>query len=237
MANIVIIPCAGSGSRLGATIPKQYINICGTKTILDYTLESFLAVPLIDKIMVVVSHNDNMIDDILAKYNDNRLIMHKIGGETRAETVLNGLKKLSGDINDDDWVLVHDAARCLITSELIIKLINELQNDSVGGILAIPVYDTVKKVVDKKIQATMPREQIYLAQTPQMFRYSILYRALSNYDLTLLTDEASAVEKTGVNVKIVIGDSSNIKITHIGDLNLAKFLLKNNKIDKSIKLK
>ncbi len=219
----VLIPCAGTGSRFGADVPKQYLEISPNKCILDYTLQSFLAVEEISEIAIITSQNDVLIDSVIARYNDVRLSVHKVGGDTRAKTVVNGLRAMSLAVADD-WILVHDAARCLIKPDLINRLINELRDDAVGGILALPVNDTVKKVVGGVIQATLDRKQIYLAQTPQMFRYSILHSALMECDLDAVTDEASAVESGGFVVRVVCGDSTNIKITHPHDLLLARFL-------------
>ena len=219
----VLIPCAGTGSRFGADVPKQYLEISPNKCILDYTLQSFLAIEEISEIAIITSPNDVMIDSVIAHYNDVRLSVHKVGGDTRAKTVANGLRAMSSAVADD-WILVHDAARCLIKPALIHQLIDELRNDVVGGILALPVNDTVKQVVDGVIQATVDRQQIYLAQTPQMFRYSILYDALITCDLDSVTDEASAVESLGFTVKVVCGDHTNIKITYPHDLSLARFL-------------
>ena len=218
----VLIPCAGNGSRFGADVPKQYMEISPNKCVLDYTLQSFLAVEEISEILIITSSNDILIDSIVALYNDVRLFVHKVGGDTRAKTVANGLRAMSLAVVDD-WILVHDAARCLIKPNLIKHLINELRDDAVGGILALPVNDTVKNVVGGVIQTTLDRQQIYLAQTPQMFRYSVLYNALTNCDLDSITDEASAVESLGFIVRVVCGDPTNIKITHPHDLPLARF--------------
>lgn len=225
---IVLIPCAGYGSRFGMDIPKQYAKILN-KTLLEYTLDVFLSIKQIHQIIIVANPNDSYIK----RYEtlSTRICIQYVGGETRALSVLNGLYKVS--CSPDSWVLVHDAARCCITSNLILNLLKELQNDPVGGILAIPAIDTVKVVENNNIiKKTIPRNHIYLAQTPQMFRYQILFTALKScinncINKYNLTDEASAVETLGLPIKIVMGSCQNIKVTYPEDLQLAEFILSN----------
>lgn len=219
---IVLIPCAGHGSRFGADIPKQYTKILD-KTLLEYTLDVFLSIKQIYQIIIVADPNDSYIK--MYQSLSTRISIQYVGGETRARSVLNGLYKISCD--PDSWVLVHDAARCCITSNLILNLLEELQNDPVGGVLAIPVIDTVKLVESNNIiKKTLPRNQIYLAQTPQMFRYQILLNALKScINKDNITDEASAVEALGLPTKIVMGSCQNIKVTYPEDLELAEFIL------------
>lgn len=219
---VVLIPCAGSGARFGGTLPKQYVKI-GAKTILEHTVDAFLQVEEISEIIIVVNANDNVINDISALKNHVTIL--KVGGKTRANTVLNGLNHLT--LADKDWVLVHDAARCCIEPELIKKQIAELRNDDVGGILAIPVTDTVKVVNSGIISATLDRNTVYLAQTPQMFRYGVLKQALStHYNVPGITDEASSVEKLGLPVRVINGSVSNIKVTYAEDLTTVQNILK-----------
>lgn len=224
MANkfIALIPCAGSSTRFGGDIPKQYVTIAG-KTILEHTLGVFISLEEVSSIVLIAAMNDSYINSY--KNLSDKISIKKVGGKTRAETVLNGLNSL--ECSDDDWVLVHDAARCCIKSKIIKKLIDELGADDVGGILAVGATDTIKKANDGIIIETLKRENIYLAQTPQMFRYGILKKSLNNKLLTEFTDEASAVEQLGYLVKIIQSDSANIKVTYPLDLLFAEVLLSN----------
>ncbi len=215
----VLIPCAGSGSRFNYSIPKQYVEING-KSILEYTLNVFLSIPLIEQIIIVANPYDSYIDSYVNL--SAKIIIHKVGDTTRAGSVLNGLKQLN--CKPDDWILVHDAARCCITPENVNELILQLQNDNVGGILAIAATDTLKLGLDNVIKETIDRSKVYLAQTPQMFRYGVLYKALDATDLDQITDEASAVERLGLPVHLVKGDVTNIKVTYPFDLHIARLL-------------
>lgn len=219
---IVVLPCAGNGSRLKSDFPKQYQRI-GNKTILEHTLEVFLPLEQISKIVIVISPTDKYIDKILSNVNPKISIL-KVGGETRAHTVKNALNTL--ECLDKDWVLVHDVARCCITRQKILDLIKHLEQDEVGGILAIPATDTIKlSATGGEIDQTLERETIYHAQTPQMFRYSILKHALNNADLARVTDEASSIEQLKLPVKLVRGETTNIKVTYPLDLKIAELFL------------
>ncbi|MBP9743186.1 MAG: 2-C-methyl-D-erythritol 4-phosphate cytidylyltransferase [Burkholderiales bacterium] len=217
---IVLISCAGNGSRFGSDIPKQYTKI-GAKTVLLHTLEVFIGMSEINQIIIVVNPNDQYISD----YADisPKITIAKVGGVRRIDSVLNGLKQLK--CLDNDWILVHDAVRCCITPFLVRNLINQLINDPVGGILAVPVTDTVKLGNNGRIINTIERNQVYLAQTPQMFRYGVLLAALTNPGLDHITDDASCVEQLGKIVHLVEGSYQNIKITHPHDIKLAKLFL------------
>lgn len=217
---IVLIPCAGGGSRFGSDVPKQYTEI-GNKTVLEYTINAFLAVPKIEQIIIVASKADRYID-FYTKLSP-KIYIQKVGGETRAESVLNGLQMIECQAND--WILVHDAARCCITVDLIENMIAQLANEPVGGILAIPATDTLKLGNNGIISKTLDRSVIYLAQTPQMFRYEALLKSLTIADLAKVTDEASAVEQLGLDVHLVEGSASNIKLTYSSDVYLAKMFL------------
>lgn len=228
---IVLLPCAGSGSRFGGSISKQYMPING-KTILEHTLSIFISLELIDKIVIVAATDDEYIDTLLAeimhsaKFNSSNIQVEvlKVGGKTRADSVKNGLRYINCDAND--WILVHDVARCCVTREAVLRLIKTLESDLTGGILAIPATDTIKQSVDGLIiDSTLTRSMIYQAQTPQMFRFNILKQALNLEDLSQITDEASGVEAMGISVKLVIGEMSNIKITYPLDIEFAKIIL------------
>ena len=219
----VLLPCAGSGSRFKNDIPKQYTKI-NNKTILEYTIDAFLATPEVSQIVIITAPNDNYIDTILTKY-PSRVIATKVGGDTRVESVRNGLNKLN--CTNSDWVLVHDAARCCILPQTITRMISILNADEVGGILALPATDTVKQGDGTVISKTLDRNTIYMAQTPQMFRYGILRSAINQVDMNNATDDASLVENLGLKVKLVMGDTTNIKVTYKEDIALATTILTN----------
>jgi len=216
----VVMPAAGSSSRFGDSTPKQFLQV-GDKTVIEHALDPFLQHPLIKKIMVVLSM-PCVYWDILPLAKHVKISLAD-GGDQRADSVLNGLIELSADAKDDDWVLVHDAARPCFTTEMLDKLITELSDHPTGGIMALPVRDTLKKVTDHDV-VTMERDQLWQAQTPQMFRYGKLIGALAkNLDVT---DEAQALEKMGEQIKLVRGDLRNFKVTHESDLGLVKQILR-----------
>ncbi|MCC2625834.1 MAG: 2-C-methyl-D-erythritol 4-phosphate cytidylyltransferase [Burkholderiales bacterium] len=224
---IAILPCAGHGSRFGDNVPKQYMLING-KTILEYTVKVFLSMPGIDQVIIVTASDDTYIDSLsFLKHNlpgQAGIQILKVGGSTRTQTVKNAVNILN--CNDGDWLLVHDVARCCIKPETILRQINELENDEVGGILAIKATDTIKQsVIGQQIDKTLNRNIIYQAQTPQMFRSGILKKALNCANLELVTDEASAVEQLGLPVKLVEGERGNIKVTYPVDAVFAKIIL------------
>ncbi|MCE3268977.1 MAG: 2-C-methyl-D-erythritol 4-phosphate cytidylyltransferase [Burkholderiales bacterium] len=227
---IVILPCAGSGSRFGSVIPKQYTLIKG-KTILEHTLNIFLSLDIIDRVIIVTAPDDCHIDSLLTAWqvnftNYNKIQVLKIGGITRAHTVRNAVDWL--ECENNDWILVHDVARCCISKESVLYQISVLLDETVGGILAISAIDTIKQSMNGKIiDKTLKRSTIYQAQTPQMFRAGILKKALNSVDLDLVTDEASAVEHMGLSVKLVAGNINNIKITYPLDIELAKIIFSN----------
>ena len=217
MANYhVIIPAAGKGSRMSQDIPKQFFNLEG-KTILQWVEFIFSKIMSIKSISIAIQPEIKFLDTLGSQFSDNTKIS-KIGGDTRAQTVLNTINKIKNLVSDDDWILVHDAARVGITELLINNFIDDISSHKVGGIMAIPVADTVKKVNDNmEIITTENREKLWLAQTPQMFRYKILKKALEQFDGTP-TDEAEAIESLGLKPKIFKGNILNTKITYKEDL-------------------
>lgn len=218
----VLIPCAGHGSRFGSDLPKQYQPLLN-QTVLDWTLNAFLDCHQISSITVVHTANDPRIVDYARRYPKVSFVAH--GGATRAESVINGLKALA--IAENDWVLVHDAARCCVDVRDVAKLIDKLSLSKVGGILASNATDTIKLVTDDlTIQKTIDRKNVYLAQTPQMFRYNLLLNALEKSDLNIVTDEASALELCGYSVQVVKADYPNLKVTYAHDLIFAANILK-----------
>jgi len=220
----VLIPAAGVGSRMGGATPKQYLPLLG-KAVIEHALQVFLASPRISSITVVLSADDSDWDQLQSA--TNKLIhVRRCGGSTRAETVLNGLHAIAAEVAADDWVLVHDAARPGFNLAMLDKLLDELQHDSVGGLLAIPLADTLKRADNAgRVAKTEPRDGLWQAQTPQMFRYDLLKRALIAAG-GAPTDEAQAVEALGHKPKLVAGELCNLKITYPQDLVLAEAILR-----------
>ncbi|WP_426070600.1 2-C-methyl-D-erythritol 4-phosphate cytidylyltransferase [Janthinobacterium sp. DSP2-3-3] len=222
-----LIPAAGVGARMEAGSPKQYLPIAG-KPMLRHALDAFLASPLIAHTYVVVSAEDGLIDTVVPEQGVTVL---RCGGATRMESILNGLHAVQGSIAAHDQVLVHDAARPGLTPALIAKLITEVGEHPAGGLLALPVVDTVKRAGPGTGAATMsaqtvPREGLWLAQTPQMFSYALLHRALSEApDPQAITDDASAVEALGLAPRLVEGHPRNLKVTLPRDIHTAELYL------------
>ena len=218
-----LIPAAGVGARMEAGSPKQYLAIAG-KPMLRHALDAFLASPLIAHTYVVVSADDGVIDTVVPEQGVTVL---RCGGATRMESILNGLRALHGCIAAHDQVLVHDAARPGLTPALIEKLITEVGEHPAGGLLALPVVDTVKRAGQGSLSAqTVPRDHLWLAQTPQMFSYALLHKALSEApDPQAITDDASAVEALGLAPKLVEGHPRNLKVTLPRDIHTAELYL------------
>jgi len=216
----VIIPAAGSGSRMATVLPKQYVSLLD-RPMIAWTLDTFLACERIASVHLALSPDDHHWQ--AHQIHHPKLSILHCGGETRAVTVLNTLKGL--DVDDADWVLVHDAARPGLTHELLDHLLDEVQDDEVGGLLAIPVSDTLKRADAKlRVASTESRDGLWQAQTPQMFRYGILKDALTKAG-GKPTDEAEAVEALGFSPKLVTGQLRNLKITYSQDLALAEAIL------------
>ena len=220
---IALIPAAGVGERFGAGKPKQYVEIAG-KTVLQHTLEIFLHHAQIDGVVVVLSPNDAFFPTLL----HDKLTVLRCGGATRAESVRNGLQALleQGLANEADVILVHDAARCCLPQAALSRLLHEAGERAEGGILAIPVADTLKRAANTgQIEVTVARAGLWQAQTPQLFRAGLLQQALSVSDLSVVTDEASAVEQLGIQPWLVLGDIRNLKLTLPQDEELVRLLL------------
>ncbi|MBE0474677.1 2-C-methyl-D-erythritol 4-phosphate cytidylyltransferase [Rhodoferax sp.] len=217
-----LIPCAGTGSRAGAAGPKQYQTLVG-QTMVMHTLAAFADVSRIDQTLVVVSSEDTFFQTRQA-LNASFLIA-PCGGSTRAASVFNGLNALLAEgAAAHDWVLVHDAARCLITPTQINQLLDACLNDEVGGLLALALPDTLKVAQAGRVAATLPRADKWLAQTPQMFRIGSLIEALELAG-DAVTDESSAIEAMGLSPKLVPGSAQNFKVTYPEDFALAEALL------------
>lgn len=216
-----LVPAAGVGARMGGVVPKQYGQIAG-KSLLLYVLETFAATPEIEHCYVVVSPEDNYITKLPAVPRTTVLFC---GGATRQASVTNGLSAMSAEVKPEDWVLVHDAARPGLTVELIVQLIAVVSNDPVGGLLALPVADTIKRSdAAGRSLATVPREHLWSAQTPQMFRHAALLDTLMK--VSDITDEASAFEVLGLQPRLVEGSPRNFKVTRPEDMLLAERYLK-----------
>jgi len=218
-----IVPAAGVGKRMNADRPKQYLELNG-KTVLEQTLLRLIEADIFSAISVAISKEDPYWPELAISKHEK--IITAAGGKERADSVLSGLEAISSLASENDWVLVHDAARPCITKSDIHYLINSLSNEEVGGILALASHDTLKNVQGHRIIDTLDRTIIWRALTPQMFRYRLLKEALQqNEGNPMVTDEASALELQGWQPKIVEGRADNIKITRPEDLALAKFYL------------
>ncbi|HRD33258.1 MAG TPA: 2-C-methyl-D-erythritol 4-phosphate cytidylyltransferase [Rhodocyclaceae bacterium] len=223
--HFAIVPAAGSGSRMGSERPKQYLALLG-RPLIHHALAVLCAAPEIDKVFVVLS-----LDDQEWRKHDwsslgAKLVPLFCGGATRADSVLGGLRALADVAVQSDWVLVHDAARPCLAPWHVDKLIHELAHDEVGGLLAVPVADTLKRADDRRhVESTVARDRLWQAQTPQMFRYVMLRRALEGCHQ--VTDEASAIEAAGLHPRLIEGDATNLKVTYPLDLHLAEWILKN----------
>jgi 2-C-methyl-D-erythritol 4-phosphate cytidylyltransferase len=217
---VALIPAAGVGARMAAAGPKQYMALAG-KPMLRHTIDAFLSSDLIDHVYVVVSAGDAQIDAIVPAAGVTVL---RCGGASRMASVQNALRQLAEVLGDDDWVLVHDAARPGLNAALIAKLITTIGGDAVGGLLALPVVDTVKRA--GSAVSTVSRDGLWLAQTPQMFRYRLLCNALAAAtDASVITDDASAVEAMGLSPKLVEGHPRNLKVTLPADIRIAEMYL------------
>ncbi len=223
-----VVPAAGVGSRVGANMPKQYIRVNGM-SIIEHTLKKLAACNAIEKIIVALSAEDEYFINLSTV---NEYPIHIVeGGAERSDSVLAGLEYLKKIANDNDWVLVHDAARPCILIDDINRLISKLKKHKIGGILGLPVRDTMKRVskgtMQPEITATLQREDMWHALTPQMFRLGTLYNALHECKNTnlVVTDEASAIEQIGLKPLMVEGRACNIKVTQPDDLQLAAFYL------------
>lgn len=220
-----LIPCAGTGSRAGSDGPKQYQSVAGQPMVL-HTLAAFAAVRRLAGVLVVVSAGDGFFESQSAT-----VLVAPCGDSTRAGSVFNGLSALlERGAAASDWVLVHDAARCLITPEQIDALIDACQGDAVGGLLALKLPDTLKRAVDGRVAETVERGDKWLAQTPQMFRVGALSVALRRALAVAgagITDESSAMEVLGHQPMLVRGSAHNFKVTYPEDFALAEAILNN----------
>ena len=219
-----LVPCAGIGERAGTGQPKQYAPLHG-RPMVAHTLATLARVQRLRAMLVVLAEGDAYFAALLPEFCGERAWSAHCGGATRAASVLNGLGVLrQRGANDDDWVLVHDAARCLLRPEWVGRLIDACLGDAVGGLLALPLADTLKQAEGQRAARTLPRNDKWLAQTPQMFRLGLLHQALLAAG-DEVTDEAGAIEALGHMPLLVPGDPQNFKLTWPQDFALAARLL------------
>ena len=229
MRCVALIPAAGTGSRVGDGCPKQYLTLLD-KPMLSYSIEVLLNHPRISAVFVVISPEDIWFQRFDWGGFGTDLAIDRVGGATRAQSVANGLRAMGDAVGPDDWVLVHDAARPCLSSELLDRLIDRVGEDDVGGLLACRVADTLKSAdTHDRVSETRPRDGLWRAQTPQMFRRGLLERALSEVDAGDITDDASAVERLGYRPMLIESDVENLKVTFAADLHLAETILKSRK--------
>jgi len=222
-----IVPAAGKGARMGSDIPKQYLRVAG-KTVIEHTITRLISHSKIDGVVVAVAADDTRWDSLT--FDTQKPIIKTLGGELRSHSVKNALYEVSRHGKDQDWVLIHDAARPCLRHQDLDKMINQLSHHMVGGLLASPVKDTMKRVDEKqRAVETVDRRGLWHALTPQMFRLHLIRKVL-NYAIErgiMVTDDSSAVEQAGYQPKVVEGHADNIKITTPEDLALAECILSN----------
>ena len=217
-----LVACAGVGSRSGSDLPKQYTRIAG-RSVIEHTLAALAGVSQIAMTLVVLASDDALFERYAPAFDGE---VARCGGASRAATVANGLAELvKRGAHECDWVLVHDAARCLVRSAAIAGLIDACRDDACGGLLALPLADTLKAARDGRVAATLSRADKWLAQTPQMFRIGALRDALSHAGPDI-SDEAGAMEAAGHAPLLVPGSVENFKLTWPADFELAERLLK-----------
>lgn len=236
---IALIPAAGAGSRMQAAVPKQYLVLAG-RPMLHHVVKTFADAAVIDHVYVVVSADDGWADSTLADLTAvsegsegseggegraARVTLLRCGGASRRDSVLNGLEAIGDQASAEDWMLVHDAARPGLTVAMIESLAGTLRNDPVGGLLALPVVDTLKRAdAGGLVEGTVARAGLWAAQTPQMFRHGVLRDALVRNEE--VTDEAGAIEAIGLAPRLVAGSPRNFKVTLPHDVALAELYLR-----------
>jgi 2-C-methyl-D-erythritol 4-phosphate cytidylyltransferase len=222
MRYFALIPAAGNGTRFSGDSPKQYWMLDG-KPVLAHSIERLAAAIPLQQVHVAVAPGDRWFDEVIGERPGVTVL--RCGGATRGETVCNLLSALGGAA-DDDWILIHDAVRPCIDPASLIRLQQELLHDDVGGLLALPMVGTLKRSGAKgRSVRSEPREGLWCAQTPQMFRYRVLRDALARPEAAHCTDEAQAVEAMGLQPRLVTGNPTNLKITYPEDLTLAAAIM------------
>ncbi len=222
--HIALVPAAGSGSRFGANLPKQYLPLAG-RPLIRHALGTLCAHPQIDRVVVVLAPDDAYWADYDWSELGPKLMPVHCGGASRAVSVCNGLFEIVGWARPDDWVLVHDAARPCLSSAMLDTLFAALSGDPVGGLLAMRVADTLKRAdAADRVESTVSRDAMWQAQTPQMFRLATLHDALAR--CSDVTDEASAIEAAGLKPLLVPAGADNLKVTWPEDMKLAELILR-----------
>jgi 2-C-methyl-D-erythritol 4-phosphate cytidylyltransferase len=217
-----LIAAAGNGFRFGAELPKQYMLLHG-KPVLQHSLERLASAFSLATTYVVVAPDDHWIDAAIGERSG--VVVLRCGGNSRGASIRNALDAMS-DVAGDDWIVVHDAVRPCIDRASLLRLQIELEDDDVGGMLAVPVASTLKRAdPSSRVLRTEPRAGLWQAQTPQMFRFGLLHEALSQPGAEGVTDEAQAMEALGKKPRLVQGSRTNIKITYSEDLRLAEAIL------------
>lgn len=222
----MVVAAAGSGARMGSAVPKQYLSLAG-KTVLAQTLIRLATVPRVAGMVVALAADDRHWPNLALQLAVP--LRTVIGGSARCQSVLAALDYLLAGANRDDWVLVHDAARPCVQAADIERLMNVLGDDAVGGLLAVPSHDTLKRAdAAGRVAETLDRAELWHAQTPQMFRLGALHGALSAAIAAgaLVSDEAAAMERTGAKPRLIEGHADNIKVTRPHDLTLAEIFLR-----------
>jgi len=222
-----LIPAAGSSSRIAGAQPKQYAALAGRPML--WHAVAAVCRPPVETVFVVLAPGDTAFKSCDWSAFAGKLEPLYCGGETRRDSVYNGLVAAMAAVDADDWVLVHDAARPCLPAADLERLVEECRNDQIGGILALPVAETVKRAGKdeggaQRVAGTEDRSQLWLAQTPQMFRAALLAEALGKARGTI-TDEASAIEQMGLRPRLVVGSRENIKVTYAEDLTIAGAIL------------
>jgi 2-C-methyl-D-erythritol 4-phosphate cytidylyltransferase len=219
-----LVPCAGVGERAGQDRPKQYALV-GPRAMVAHTLAALARVPRLQATLVVLAPGDTQFEAQAPEFRGEHAWVARCGGATRAATVANGLAELQRrGVRVSDWVLVHDAARCMLRPEWVDRLIDACHGDAVGGLLALPLADTLKQSRSGRVERTLDRSDKWAAQTPQMFRLGLLQQSLAQAACAV-TDEASAVEACGHAPLLVPGELENFKLTWPQELVLAARLL------------
>jgi 2-C-methyl-D-erythritol 4-phosphate cytidylyltransferase len=222
MAYHALVPAAGNGFRFGGSMPKQYLLLNG-KPVLQHALDRLQSHFPLQRTYVALAHDDHWFEELIGMPHDVTLL--RCGGATRAESVRNALERLD-HVAFDDWIVVHDAVRPCLDRAAALRLQQELAGDDVGGFLAVPVSDTLKRLGDDaRVLRTESRDALWRAQTPQMFRYGVLRRAFALPGLDRRTDEAHAVEALGLAPRGIAGSAANVKITFPEDMLLAAAIL------------
>src|SRR5476649_714147 len=225
-----LIPAAGAGQRMSQATPKQYLRLLG-RPMLYHSVNALLTSGRIDTVFVVLAPGDREFKQHDWSEFGERIAPLYCGGATRHDSVLNGLVAASSTAQPEDWMLVHDAARPCLGQRELQRMLAALATHDVGGILAVPVADTLKRAdAAGQILATEPREHLWQAQTPQMFRHGLLLHALGRAGIA--TDEAGAMEALGLKPKLVQGSGGNLKVTYAEDLQLAEVILASHRAQK-----